>query len=177
MNTETLKITHNRETSFEFELNVTGISTESAIVRFMINVMDSFSISFLCVHGDENKWNVTIPPLDNFMEEGNHTFTIEMIAEGFYFAPVKGTAEVGAIAEVNVSIPQNNISVTLSDVTNTSDRAVKDSKPTTKKKSENNKPPKKQKPLDTNESIISQLNRDLVGNGKDSVIKSLLKRI
>ncbi|KKM04542.1 hypothetical protein LCGC14_1763140, partial [marine sediment metagenome] len=106
-----LQINLNRATNFEFELSVTGISADSAKVTFGLEVTGLFTIQFPCVRGDDGNWSVSIPVLDKYMEEGNYTYTIELIVEGYHFSPVKGTAHVGPVAEVKGSMPKKKVSV------------------------------------------------------------------
>lgn len=117
MSTEILEINFNKETSFDFELSITGISANDAKVRFGLE-FPGFTMQIPCVRGDDKMWSVTIPNLEEAgVKEGNYSFTIELIANGYHFAPVKGTASLKPVAEVVGSVPRKSVEVSVSGIT------------------------------------------------------------
>ncbi len=184
-----LQINLNRATNFEFELSVTGISADSAKVTFGLEVTGLFTIQFPCVRGDDGNWSVSIPVLDKYMEEGNYTYTIELIVEGYHFAPVKGTAHVGPVAEVKGSMPKKKVSVSFGGLKSTDkeekaeEKVVKKAEKKEEKKAKAKKKPEKieekKKPgkvFDTSKSLLSQLTeKEEVVVTKDDLVKDLLK--
>lgn len=116
MTTELLEINLNKETNFDFELSITGISANSARVRFGIE-LPAFTLQIPCVRGNDKTWSVTIPKLEDFVEEGQYTFTIELVVDGYYFAPVKGAAKIAPVAEVIGSVPRKSVEVAVTSIT------------------------------------------------------------
>jgi len=117
MSTEILEINYNKETNFDFELSITGISANDAKVRFGLE-FPGYTMQIPCSRGDDKMWSVTVPNLEELgVEEGNYSFTIELIANGYHFAPVKGTASLKPIAEVVGSVPRKSIEVNVSGIT------------------------------------------------------------
>lgn len=115
MSESNLKITLNAETNFEFELSVKGIDVNAADVRFGLE-KNGVRFQFSC--GRKNgSWSVNVPPLSNFgLSEGLYKYTIEVIANGYYFAPVKGTAEVAPAAEVTGNLVKKDVKVAVSGI-------------------------------------------------------------
>lgn len=117
MSTEILEINLNKETNFDFELSITGISANDAKVRFGIE-FPGFTMQIPCARGDDKMWAVTIPNLEELgIEEGNYSFTIELIANGYHFAPVRGTAALKPVAEVVGTVPRKSVEVSVSGIT------------------------------------------------------------
>ncbi len=182
-----LQINLNHATNFDFELSVTGISADSAKVTFGLEVTGLFTIQFPCVRGDDGTWSVSIPVLDKYMDEGNYTYTIELIVEGYHFAPVKGTAHVAPAVEVKGSTPQKKVSVSFGGMKSTDEPAEKAEKKAVekaeqkvvKKAKKKTKKVEKKKPgkaFDKNKSLLSQMTEtEKEEVTKDAVIKTLLK--
>lgn len=178
---DTLQINLNRGTNFEFELSISGISGDSAKVSFGIEATN-FTVCFPCTRGDDGNWSVSIPSLEKFLEEGNYTYTITLVVDGYHFAPVTGTAHVAPVAEVKGSTPHSKVEVSFGGLKATDEKTgdevevevetekaeeaavekaedkedKKASKKKVKKKVKEAKKPSK--PLDKNKSILSQLN-------------------
>ncbi len=116
MANEILEINLNRETNFDFELSITGISANDAKVRFGID-LPGFTVQIPCTRGEDKVWSVTVPALESVAEEGNYGFSIELIVNGYHFAPVKGTAKLAPIAEVTGSVPRKSMEVAVTSIT------------------------------------------------------------
>lgn len=184
-----LQINLNRATNFDFELSVTGISADSAKVTFGLEVTGLFTIQFPCVRGDDGTWSVSIPVLDKYMDEGNYTYTIELIVEGYHFAPVKGTAHVAPAVEVKGSAPQKKVSVSFGGLKSTDEPAKEEKaekkavekaeEKVVKKAKKTKKVEEKKKPgkaFDKNKSLLSQITEtEKEEVTKEAVIKDLLK--
>jgi len=135
MSDSNLKITLNAATTFEFELDVKGIDVGSADVRFGLEKND-IHFQFKCKKKG-GAWSVSVPSLSDFgLSEGLYKYAIEVIADGYYFAPVKGTAEVAQAASVKGKLVKKDVKVAVSGIKVTESRMV------TKKK----KPPIKRMP-------------------------------
>lgn len=133
MSDNNLKISLNTKTIFEFELDVKGIEVESADTRFGLE-KNGICFQFSCVKKDET-WSVDIPALDTFgLSEGLYKYTIEVIADGYYFAPVKGTAEVAASAEVKGSLVKKDVKVAVTAIKPKEEKKEKKSKKKEEKK-------------------------------------------
>jgi len=184
-----LQINLNRATNFDFELSVTGISADSAKVTFGLEVTGLFTIHFPCVRGDDGTWSVSIPVLDKYMDEGNYTYTIELIVEGYHFAPVKGTAHVAPAVEVKGSAPKKKVSVSFGGLKSTDEpakeeeaekkaveKAEKKVVKKAKKKVVKESKKKPGKPFDKDKSLLSQMiEKEEVVVTKDDIVKNLLK--
>ena len=116
MANETLEINLNRETNFDFELSITGISANDAKVRFGID-LPGFTVQIPCTRGDDKIWSVTVPALESVAEEGHYGFSIELIVNGYHFSPVKGTAKLAPVAEVTGSVPRKSVEVAVTSIT------------------------------------------------------------
>lgn len=192
-----LQINLNRGTNFEFELSITGISADSAKVTFGLEFPGMCTFQFPCKRGDDGSWSVSIPSLDKYMDEGNYSYTIELVVDGYHFAPVKGTAHVAPVAEVKGSVPHSKVEVSFGGlkVTDDTETEVKDEtekaeveavekaeEKEDKKVTESVKPKKRSKPLDKSKSILSQLNEksdeeieaEQAGQ-KNKAVKNLIK--
>jgi hypothetical protein len=183
MNNSTLTVSLNNPTSFEFDLIISGVGSMSLIkVRFNIEETH-FIFSVPCESDDTNEnWTVIIPPLDKMFSEGSYPYTIEILANGYYFVPVSGTVhvehtndsdsvntqgsvDIGAITKLS----PNNTSDSDSDTENEIDIQSIDI-PT----SDLDKQPNYA--VDQNTPIILQLNKDVNSNNTtDAKIKSVLR--
>jgi len=203
MSTEILEINLNKETNFDFELSITGISANDAKVRFGVE-LPGYTLQIPCSRGDDKTWSVTIPALEKFVEEGNYSFTIELIANGYHFAPVKGTASIKPIAEVVGSVPRKSVEVEVTSITPKKsivkkDKTEKAEEKAVKKaeKEEEKKESKKKKkddvkedidlvdemiqkrfaPFEAGKSILSQLRNKKELTEQEQKVKDILKDI
>lgn len=185
MANEILEINLNRETNFDFELSITGISANDAKVRFGID-LPGFTVQIPCTRGDDKIWSVTVPTLEGIAEEGHYSFSIELIVNGYHFSPVKGTAKLAPVAEVTGSVPRKSVEVSVTSITpkktivkkpeeEKAEEVVKDAEKKEKKKAKkkSKKPKKKEevkeesivdmminkrfKPFEKGKSILSQI--------------------
>jgi hypothetical protein len=172
MDNEILEIALNRATTFEFELSITGISANAAKVRFGIE-FPSHTLQFPCSRGDDSKWQVTVPKLEELgIEEGHYTFTIELIVDGYHFAPVKGTAKVTPVAEVKGTVPRKSVEVAVTSISTKTDEGESTKKKTKPKKEKveevvirpesvvDKMIARRFKPFEKGRSILSQLTSD-----------------
>lgn len=128
MSDSNLKITLNATTTFEFELDVKGIEVGSADVRFGLEKND-IHFQFNCKKKSGGAWSVSVPALSSFgLKEGLYKYAIEVIADGYYFAPVKGTAEVAAAAQVKGTLVKKDVKVSVSGIKVTESKIIKSNK-------------------------------------------------
>ena len=124
MSDSNLKISLNAETTFEFELAVKGIQLGSADIRFGLE-KNGTHLQFKCAKKSGGAWAVSVPALSSFnLNEGLYKYTIEVIADGYYFAPVKGTAEVAPAAEVKGNLVKKDVKVSVSGIKVTEGKKV-----------------------------------------------------
>jgi hypothetical protein len=128
MSDSNLKIALNAETTFGFELAVKGIEVGSADVRFGLE-KNGTHLQFKCTKKADGTWSVSVPSLSSFnLKEGLYKYTIEVIADGYYFAPVKGTAEVAPAASVKGNLVKKDVKVAVSGIKVTENKIVKSRK-------------------------------------------------
>ncbi len=203
MANETLEINLNRETNFDFELSITGISANDAKVRFGID-LPGFTVQIPCTRGDDKVWSVTVPALEDVAEEGHYSFSIELIVNGYHFSPVKGTAKLAPVAEVTGSVPRKSVEVAVTSITPKKDVAAEEKKAEKvvkaaekkEEKKEKKKPKKKEevneesivdhminrrfKPFEKGKSILSQMTDrepEKEVSDQEKAVKDILKDI
>ena len=92
MNT-TLSITNSRENELQFDVSVEGTDVSEMRVRFVIEA-DGTNYMFPCKQSDTpEKWIVKIPKMSH-LEVGTYDFHVEIITNGYYFDPYKGSIDV-----------------------------------------------------------------------------------
>ena len=122
-------INQSKKNSLDFDLEVEGVDTKNLKVHFVIKAK-GYELSFSCKKAkDSNKCTLTIPPLPH-LEKSTYPFYIAVIADGYYFEPLKGTVNVEGSHQIYASKPENK----------------KEEKKETKKKAkkESAEPPRKQ---------------------------------
>lgn len=113
MNRPLLTITNEKETEFEFDLAIQGVSTQDAKVRFVLE-SSSHDMAINCARS-HNKWVARIPSVH--LDESINSFRLEVIAGGYYFCPTEGSIKIVSspsvkIAEMLKSYEQKPVSVT-----------------------------------------------------------------
>jgi hypothetical protein len=86
-----IKIQPTGVTTVEFDVSIKGISAKDSRVNFIIE-KPQFCYKICCNHVTENTWSVSISS-DTVNVENNDCFVIEVIAENYFFEPVRGTIE------------------------------------------------------------------------------------
>jgi hypothetical protein len=135
MSAEIIEIDLNNETTFDFDLSITGLSTNDTKVRFNLQ-LPSFTVQIPCTRADGNTWNVTIPILEDVVEEGQYAFTIELFANGYHFTPVKGNASLKPVAEVVSTTLRKNVKINVSGIKKSNKKPEKKEKKTEEDKAE-----------------------------------------
>ena len=114
-----VRVNNTKETNLEFDIAIQGLVEDAAPntdVRFVVkNVKDKYNVSVKCERNDNKKWVANLPAL--YLESTQQPFQIEVIVDGYYFAPASGTLEVINEPTVKIkeeSTPQKQITVTAS---------------------------------------------------------------
>lgn len=91
-----IKVNNTKETNLEFDIAIQGLMEDTnpnTDVRFVVkNVNNKYNLSVKCNRNENNKWVANLPALQ--LESKTQPFQIEVIVDGYYFAPASGTLEV-----------------------------------------------------------------------------------
>lgn len=87
--------------TIDFDVSVTGIPTSKIVVYFVVE-LDEYQARFECKSTEGDTWSVTLPEAASKLVSG-HKYTIDVIADGFYFTPVSGKLVSGTKPTVKVS--------------------------------------------------------------------------
>ena len=88
---EVLSIINTKPTTLDFELVLDGIEPSKMDVCLCIKTKEYY-LKFPCKKSKGN-WECKIPPLDH-LEKGAYPFVIEVVADGYHFEAMSGTANV-----------------------------------------------------------------------------------
>jgi len=102
-----ININNTKENALEFEMVIEGLNTSDVECNFVIEA-SGMELRFDAVleSKDDNKWLVKLPKLDILERTAYNCYT-EVIAEGQYFTPMKGSINVVGSAEIFSSSPKN----------------------------------------------------------------------
>lgn len=103
--TDMVSINNTKENTLEFDLSLQGISPADMEVRFVVEAV-GMEIAFKCVKQENGKWKVDLPILP-ILEKTMYQFHFSIIADGYYFEPLRGSINVVGSAELYVSQPKN----------------------------------------------------------------------
>jgi len=114
-----VRVNNTKDTNLEFDIAIQGLTedaTPNTDVRFVVkNVKDKYNVSIKCKRNENKKWVANVPAL--YLETKEQPFQIEVIVDGYYFAPANGMLEVINEPKVKIkeeSTPQKQITVTAS---------------------------------------------------------------
>lgn len=96
--------------TIDFDVSVTGIPASKIAVYFVVE-LDEYQARFECKSAEGDTWSVTLPEAMSKMVSG-HKYTIDVIADGFYFTPVSGKLVSGTKPTVKVSTKATKASTT-----------------------------------------------------------------
>lgn len=103
----TIKVNNSKQTDLEFDVAIEGLSEQTnplADVRFVVNnVNEECNLSVKCKRTENNKWLAKLPALH--LEAKEQSFHIEVIVDGYYFAPATGTLIL--VSEPKVAMKEN----------------------------------------------------------------------
>lgn len=95
---ENITIVNQRDTELEFDINIQGANKKEPIVRFVIEGKPT-NFGFQCRQGDEDKWLVDVPAISQLKDKA-YPFRLEVIVDGYYFEPFRGTVDIVAEPDV-----------------------------------------------------------------------------
>jgi len=81
-------------TTFEFEMQVTGTVSGVPVGHFTIKNPESVAISIPANQKSAGVWEVTVPPLDRYLDVGTYPCEIAIVIGGHHFVPIVNTCEV-----------------------------------------------------------------------------------
>lgn len=91
-----MEIELNKKTTneYEFEIKIKGlVEGDTPKVRFLIHQGD-LTYMVKCKKIEENKFAVTVPVLEVLDHKKTPTFSIEILADSYYFEPCKGSIKI-----------------------------------------------------------------------------------
>jgi hypothetical protein len=96
-------LNESKKNDIEFEIEAEGVDTREMKVKFILECKE-YDMSFECSPLKDKKWTVSIPPIPH-IEKTAYKFHIDVIAEGYYFIPLKGVANIEKSHQVYASNP------------------------------------------------------------------------
>lgn len=97
-------LNESKKNSLEFDLDVEGLDTTNVKVAYVLETKD-YNMAFQCSQKKDKTWSVTIPPLSH-IEKSTYKYHISVIAEGYYFEPLTGVANVEGSHQVYATKPE-----------------------------------------------------------------------
>ena len=96
-----ITIVNTRANPLDFDIAIQGVDSKDAQVKFVIET-NPVQFGFPCTRGEGEKWHVELPPLPQ-IEQVSYNFHIEIVVDGYFFEPYRGTINVTAEPTVNAS--------------------------------------------------------------------------
>ena len=96
-----VSIVNTRTNPLEFDITIQGVDTADTIAKFVIETSGVHFV-FPCRHLEGDKWTCDVPPLPQ-IEQVSYPFHIEVVVDGYYFEPYRGTLNVTAEPLVKTS--------------------------------------------------------------------------
>jgi hypothetical protein len=94
-----------KDNVLEFDVEITGIDTAEMSVQFVIEA-DGLKLGFDSEKMTEKKWSVKIPALA-MLDTTAYPFHIDVMVDGYYFEPLRGSVNVVGTHSVYTSAPEN----------------------------------------------------------------------
>lgn len=183
-----------KENILDFDITLQGLEQLEMYVYFIIQT-EQMTVGFKAEKtGIGDKWSVKIPPVP-FLERTSYQFYMCVIANGYYFEPLRGTVTIMGSQEVYVTKPENTTLKSTIVPDNTASAAptnivmsipAMESTPSKKRWSEKSiaelaaeitKDDANESKLPAKKTIIVNESTTSVGNTKDVVVKQILKDI
>lgn len=98
-------ITNTKKNTIQFDLSIEGLEANNVSVRFVVETAKDMELGFLCKQQDGDKWEVDIPEIE-ILEKTAYPYHIDVIADGYYFEPLKGTMNVVGSQQIYASSPK-----------------------------------------------------------------------
>lgn len=129
-----ISIVNTKPSEFDFELGVDGLSPKKMKVCFYLKASDHY-LMFECKKSKGDSWMCKIPALPH-LDKGVYPFHIDVVADGYHFEVMKGTANITGSFDVYVKKAEK---------IKPGKETKKDEKGKAEKKTEKGKAPKKTK--------------------------------
>lgn len=102
-----ININNTKKNTLEFEMTIEGANASGVDCNFVITAK-SMDLRFKAKIADKKKnlWTVTLPEMP-FLERTTYKCYTEVVADGQYFTPMKGSVNVVGSAEIYTSTPKN----------------------------------------------------------------------
>lgn len=152
-----ITINNTKKNTLEFDVSIQGLDTKDVDVKFVIKTK-GMDLAFAAKHDKGDTWSVTIPELP-MVEKTTYKCHVCVVADGYYFEPMKGTVNIVGSHEIYTTTPKN---VTLEP----DDKKKEEKKDTSKDK----KPVKESSPYTkSREKPIEQIARELMDAARSEV--------
>ena len=103
---EKITISSKIDSKFEFEMSAIGVDLKLGKALFETEISKGIKYSVNCINESGKLWSVTIPK--GLIPNGSYAFTLCVIADEYYFEPVKGKLEVVSSEIIEVlGVPAN----------------------------------------------------------------------
>jgi hypothetical protein len=112
-----IEIFLDRTSNLDVDVKVNGSNGKSfePEVRLCL-IKEGMRISFPAVLNENNSYSVSVPSLAGKLKAGNCEMEVEVVVDGKYFVPIKGTAslkeDIKPIAEIKSSKLEDKITLT-----------------------------------------------------------------
>ena len=97
-----LHIVNTKPSDLEFDVNVDGFEPKKIDVCLCIKTKDYY-LKFPCKKAKSN-WECHIPPLGH-LEKGAYPYVIEVVADGYHFTAMEGTANISGTFDIYAKKP------------------------------------------------------------------------
>lgn len=97
-------LNESKKNNLEFDLEIEGLDPTNIKVAYVLETKD-YNMAFECSQKKNNTWSVTIPPLSHIKKD-TYKYHISVIAEGYYFEPLTGVANVEGSHQIYATKPQ-----------------------------------------------------------------------
>ncbi len=100
-----LTITNQKQNTIEFNAGLDGLNGSDMTIRFIIEAA-GMDFGFDAKRIKDSLWEVVIPPL-SMLEKTAYNFRIDVVSEGYFFAPIRGVVNVVGTHELYITDPTN----------------------------------------------------------------------
>lgn len=157
-------INNTKQNILEFDITVEGLDKKDVEANFIIRAKE-MDLSFAAKKEKGDTWSVTIPKLP-MVEKTTYKCSVVVVADGYYFEPMKGSINVVGSHEVYTTEPQN---VTLKSTDSTTPKK----KVPAKKKTTETAPVPGSVRTKFREKSVEQLAQELMEQRKTEVKKTV----
>lgn len=164
-------ISNVRDNVLEFDLTIEGLSAKDVEVQFVIKGK-GVNFTFAAEHDKGNKWKVTIPKMAT-LEKTTYNCSIVVIADGYYFEPMKSNCTVVGTHQVYTSAPVNKTVAPAEKVENQKKQTDSSDKSADKEKKQNTKMSVRE---GSHQKTIKQLVNELTNHEKTPETAKLLEK-